>query len=134
MLYCWRLLVAASGSGLRGYWFNHVLGAVTMSRHPLALGRDIRFGAYSLSLWVRHCWQNAVAVSPAARAASADVNSTLHRHSVQTLGMHQAGIRNFLVVAQVGGALNTLIVGSLFSCEVCNMCSASISDLIRETC
>ena len=99
---------------MTGYWFNRGLSAVHLRDVPLHLDATFDWRVFVFAVGATLVGGIAVGVLPAVRATSADVNSTLHGGQHKLFGLHQAGIRNFLVVAQVGGALTLLIVGGLF--------------------
>ena len=112
------ILLAVLGGGigiLSGSWINRVVSAVRLQNIPLHLDAAFDWRVFTFAVVATLVGGIAVGVLPAVRAASADVNSILHEGGQHKFfGMHQAGIRNFLVVAQVGGALTLLIVGGLF--------------------
>ncbi|HEY4742499.1 MAG TPA: ABC transporter permease [Candidatus Acidoferrales bacterium] len=57
----------------------------------------------------------AVGLLPAIRASSADVNIVLHGGAPLSLSdIHRAGLRNFMIVAQVAGSLVLLVTAGLF--------------------
>jgi macrolide transport system ATP-binding/permease protein len=123
------MLLAMLGAGvgmMSGYWFNRVLKAVHLQDIPLHLDATFDWRVFIFAVGATLLGGIAVGVLPAVRAASADVNVILHGGQHKLFGMHQAGVRNFLVVAQVGGALTLLIVGGLF---VRSMQSAQHFDL-----
>jgi MacB-like periplasmic core domain len=112
------MLLAVVGGGvgmMSAHWINRAVRAVHLQDIPLHLDAGFDWRVFTFAVVATLVGGIAVGVLPAVRAASADVNSILHDGGQHKLfGMHQAGIRNSLVVAQVGGALTLLIVGGLF--------------------
>jgi predicted permease len=112
------MLLAVLGGGggmMSGHWINRTMTAVHFQDIPLHVDAAFDWRVFAFAVVVTLIGGIAVGVLPAVRAASPHMNSILHDGGQHKLfGMHQAGIRNFLVVAQVGGALTLLIVGGLF--------------------
>ncbi len=112
------LLLAALGGAagiVLGGWANRAASSIRLQNIPLHLDATFDWRVFTFAAAVTLLAGIVVGVLPAARASSADVNSMLHEGGQRSfLGMHRPAIRNFLVVAQVAGAVVVLVAAGLF--------------------
>jgi predicted permease len=119
------LLLAALGGGFGvalAVWANSWLNSIHLPNVPLQLNSVIDWRVFIFAAATVLLIGFVVGLLPAIRASSGDVNSVLHGGPPgRPLGLHRAGVRNFLVVAQVAGSLVLLVAAGLFVRSLVNV-------------
>ena len=98
-----------------GAWANQLTRAIHLESIPLHIDATFDWRVFTFVSVLAILTGTVVGLLPALRASTSEVNSVLHEGEQRNLfGVPHLGIRNFLIVAQVAGALMLLVAAGLF--------------------
>jgi predicted permease len=100
---------------LLGMWASRLASSIHLQSLPLHVNASFDWRVFAFAAVSALLAGLVVGLLPALRASSADIISVLHEGGQRDFfGIHHAGFRNFLVVAQVAGSFTLLVVAGLF--------------------
>ena len=108
-------VLGGSAGLILGVWVDRLASSLRLPTVPLHVDVSFDWRLFAFAAGSALATGTIVGLLPALRASSANLNSMLHEGGpASSFGSSHAGVRNFLVIAQVAGSFALLVAAGLF--------------------